>query len=70
MAKPFVLRGRLVSLTMPGILRRMRDKLDALRWSEHDRKIATLIAKSGGRMTDEMERRIERHVLFRGNSAF
>ena len=45
------------------LLRRLRDGLEAQRRSEIDREAARLLAQSGGRLTDSLEREIMRKVF-------
>jgi hypothetical protein len=45
------------------LARRLIDALDAQRRSDVDREIARLLASSGGRLTDSLEREIERKVF-------
>ena len=45
------------------LVRRLNDALDARRRSEVDRSIARLLAQSGGRLTDSLEREIMRKVF-------
>jgi hypothetical protein len=45
------------------LVRRLTDALEAPRPTELDRKIATLLARSGGRLTDSMEREIFRKAF-------
>ena len=45
------------------LARRLNDALEARRRSEVDREIARLLAQSGGRLTDSMEREIMRKVF-------
>jgi hypothetical protein len=53
----------------PGILRRLLRRLvQAMiesRRGQVDREIAAFLARSGGRLTDDMERRITEHLLGR-----
>jgi hypothetical protein len=44
--------------TKPGILRRLYLAIMASRQRQTDREIARFIAQSGGRLTDDLERRI------------
>ena len=43
--------------------RRLTDALEARRQSEFDREIARLLAQTGGRISDSMEREIMRKAL-------
>ena len=45
------------------LARRLTDALDAQRRSEVDREIAHLLAQSGGRLTDSLEREIMEKVF-------
>ena len=45
------------------LARRLTDALEAQRLREVDREIARLLARSGGRITDSMEREIMRIAL-------
>jgi hypothetical protein len=45
------------------LARRLTDGLDAQRQREIDRETARLLARSGGRLTDSMEREIMQKVL-------
>jgi hypothetical protein len=45
------------------LARRLTDALEAQRRSELDREIARLLASSGGRLTDSLEREIARKVF-------
>jgi hypothetical protein len=45
------------------LARRLNDALAAQRQTEVDREIARILAQSGGRLTDSMEREIMRKVL-------
>jgi enoyl-CoA hydratase len=45
------------------LARRLNDALGAQRWREVDREIARLLAQSGGRLTDSLEREIMRKVF-------
>jgi hypothetical protein len=45
------------------LARRLTDALDAQRRREVDREIARLLAQSGGRLTDSLEREIMRKVF-------
>lgn len=47
----------------PGLFRRLFAALQAARQRQVEREIAAYIAGHGGRLTDEGERAIERHVL-------
>ncbi|HEY7247959.1 MAG TPA: hypothetical protein VH678_29175 [Xanthobacteraceae bacterium] len=50
----------------PGVLRRVLDLLFESRQKQADRDIARFLSRSGGRLTDEMERELTQR-LFRGN---
>jgi hypothetical protein len=56
-----VARG--VGAKLKRIARRVSDALDAQRRREIDREIAGLLARSGGRLTDSMEREIMQKFL-------
>lgn len=45
------------------LARRVSDALDAERRREVDRQIARLLARSGGRLTDSLEREIDRKLF-------
>ncbi|HZZ61521.1 MAG TPA: hypothetical protein VFE63_10135 [Roseiarcus sp.] len=45
------------------LARRLNDALEARRRTEVDREIAQLLAQSGGRLTDSLEREIMRKVF-------
>jgi hypothetical protein len=51
----------------PGLLRRIVQATFESRQAEADREITAFIARSGGRFTDDVERRITQHLLSRGN---
>jgi hypothetical protein len=46
----------------PGILRRIVDAVRDSRQRQADREIAAFIARSGGRLTDDLERRMMRRI--------
>ena len=46
-----------------GMLQRVLDALRASRQRQTDREIASLIARRGGRITDDLEREITRRLL-------
>jgi hypothetical protein len=50
----------------PGLLRRMLNTMLEWRQKQADRDIARFIARSGGRLTDEIEREMTQS-LFKGN---
>ena len=52
-----------VGLKLKRLTRRLSDALAAQRASEAERKIASLLARSGGRLTDSMEREIMQKVF-------
>ena len=52
-----------IGAKLASLARRLTDALDAQRQREVDREIARLLARSGGRITDSMEREIMRIVL-------
>jgi len=47
-----------IAAKLGGLARRLTDALDAGRRSELEREIARLLAQSGGRLTDSVEREI------------
>ena len=49
----------------PGILRRIVHAMFEWRQAQADREIARFLARSGGRFTDDMERRLTEHLLSR-----
>jgi hypothetical protein len=49
----------------PGILRRIIQAMRDWRQAQADREIARFLARSGGRLTDDMERRLTEHLLSR-----
>jgi hypothetical protein len=49
-----------------GVLRRIFDAIIEPRQKQADRDIARFLARSGGRLTDDIEREMTRH-LFTGN---
>ena len=52
----------------PAILRRIVQAMFAWRQARADREIARFLARSGGRLTDDMERRLTAHLLSRNSS--
>ena len=52
-----------VGAKLKRLARRLTDALEARRRSEVDREIARLLAQSGGRFTDSLEREIMRKVF-------
>ena len=52
-----------VGLKFKRVARRLSDALAAQRESEVERKIASLLARSGGRLTDSIEREIMQKVF-------
>ena len=52
-----------VGIKLKRLARRLTDALAAQRQSEAERKIASLLARSGGRLTDSMEREIMQKVF-------
>ena len=52
-----------VGAKLKRLARRLTDALEAPRRTEVDREIARLLAQSGGRLTDRMEREINRKVF-------
>ena len=52
-----------VGAKLEGLARRLNDALETRRRSEVDREIARLLAQSGGRLTDSLEREIMRKVF-------
>jgi hypothetical protein len=49
----------------PGLLRRIVRAMVESRQRQTDREIARFLARSGGRLTDDMERRLTQHLLSR-----
>jgi hypothetical protein len=47
----------------PGVLRRIYDAMFASRLSQADREIAAFLERSGGRFTDDIERRITQRLI-------
>jgi hypothetical protein len=52
----------------PGILRRIVHAMFEWRQAQADREIARFLARSGGRLTDDMERRLTKHLLSRNST--
>jgi hypothetical protein len=52
-----------IGAKLAGLARRVSDALDARRQSEFEREIARLLAQSGGRLTDSVEREIMQKVF-------
>ena len=52
-----------VGAKLKRLVRRLTDALEARRRSEVDREIARLLAQSGGRLTDSLEREIMQKVF-------
>ena len=52
-----------VGAKLKRLARRLTDALEAQRRSEVDREIASLLAQSGGRLTDSLEREIMQQVF-------
>jgi hypothetical protein len=52
-----------IGAKLKGLGRRLNDALEAPRRSEVDREIARLLAQSGGRLTDSLEREIMQKVF-------
>jgi len=52
-----------VGVRLRRLARRLTDALEAQRQSEVDREAARLLAQSGGRLTDSLEREITRKVF-------
>jgi hypothetical protein len=50
-------------LDKPGVLRRIFEAIFECRQKQADRDIARLLARSGGRFTDEVEREITQRLL-------
>ena len=50
---------------MPGLLRRIVRAMVESRQRQTDREIARFLARSGGRLTDDMERRLTQYLLSR-----
>jgi len=51
-----------------GILRRIVQAMFEWRQAQADREIARFLARSGGRLTDDMERRLTEHLLRRNST--
>jgi hypothetical protein len=52
----------------PGILRRIVQAMFEWRQAQADRQIARFLARSGGRVTDDLERRLTEHLLSRNST--
>jgi hypothetical protein len=52
----------------PGILRRIVQAMLESRQRQVDREIAHFLTRSGGRLTDDMERRLTEHLLSRSRN--
>ena len=52
----------------PGILKRIVQAMFEWRQAQADREIARFLARSGGRLTDDMERRLTEHLLGRNST--
>ncbi len=52
-----------IGATLRRLVRHLTDALDAPRQRDLEREIARLLARSGGRITDSMEREIMRKAL-------
>jgi hypothetical protein len=52
----------------PGVLRRIVQAILESRQRQADREIAHFLARSGGRLTDDMERRLTEHLLSRSRN--
>jgi hypothetical protein len=59
---PFAACG--TSVTKPGILRRIAAATERYRARQLDGEIADILARSGGRFTDSIEREIDRRITF------
>jgi len=57
--------GNSAPASKPGILRRAVQAMFESRQAQVDREIARFLARSGGRLTDDMERRLTEHLLSR-----
>jgi len=55
-------------VSKPGILRRIVQAMFEWRQAQADREIARFLARSGGRLTDDMERRLTEHLLSRNST--
>lgn len=53
----------------PGVWRRIFDRIFASRMKHSDREVARYLARTGGRITDDIERRMTEHLL-RGDWRF
>jgi hypothetical protein len=51
-----------------GILRRIVQAMFKWHQARADREIARFVARSGGRLTDDMERRLTEHLLSRNST--
>ncbi len=58
----FAARG--AAARKPGILRRIATAMDRHRARQLDREIADILARSGGRFTDSIERQIDHQITF------
>jgi hypothetical protein len=56
------------SASQPGILRRIVQAMFEWHQAQADREIARFVARSGGRLTDDMERRLTEHLLSRNST--
>jgi hypothetical protein len=56
---------RCAALLKPGLLRRIVRAMVESRQRQTDREIARFLARSGGRLTDDMERRLTQYLLSR-----
>jgi hypothetical protein len=54
----------------PGILRRIVQAMFEWRQAQADREIARFLARSGGRFTDDIERRLTEHLLSRNSTDY
>lgn len=52
----------------PGVLRRVVRAMLEWRQAQADQEIARFLARSGGRLTDDMERRLTKHLLSRNST--
>lgn len=55
-------RGVVVTIT--GVMRRIADAIFESRQRQADREIAQFLARSGGRLTDDIEHQMMRHLFF------
>ena len=57
-------------VSKPGILRRIVQAMFEWRQAQADREIASFLARSGGRFTDDIERRLTERLLSRNSTDY